>query len=204
MNHFDSVARHWDENPERFERSKTIAKEIITRFSGNGLKRVLEYGAGTGILSFLLQDHFSEIVMMDSSKEMVKVMEEKVREAGLNHLKPLFGNLEEVEYRDGKFDVVYSLMVMHHVEQIELVLERFSGIVSEGGSLIIVDLFEEDGSFHNEDFNGYLGFDPEKLKQKLEAAGFGSVSYHHCFTMRRPNLKGEIKDFPLFMMIANR
>ncbi len=204
MNHFDNVARQWDENPERLERSKAIAGEIITRLSGEGTKRALEYGAGTGALSFMMQDYFSEIVMMDSSVEMVKVMEEKVLEAGLTHLKPVFGNLEEVDYRDGNFDVVYSLMVMHHVKEIDLVLERFSEIVTKGGSLLVVDLFEEDGSFHNEEFTGHLGFNPKKLKQKLVAAGFKSANYHHCFTMHKPNMKGEIKTFPLFMMIGKR
>lgn len=204
MNHFDTLARQWDGNPERLERSKAIAGKIITDFSGDGRKRALEYGAGTGTLSFMMQDYFSEIVMMDSAVEMVNVMEEKVLETGLTHLKPVFGNLEEVDCRDGNFDVIYSLMVMHHVKEIDLVLERFADIVAKGGSLVVVDLYEEDGSFHNDEFTGHLGFNPEKLKQKLEAAGFTSVNYHQCFIMHKLNMEGEIKDFPLFMMIGSR
>ena len=204
MNHFDLVARQWDEHPERLERSQVISAEIKQRLTGNGNLRALEYGAGTGVLSLLLQDRFSEIVMMDSSREMVKVMDEKVREAGIDHLQPFYGNLEEEPYTKGKFDVIYTLMVMHHVEQIDQVLTRFSEMLNKGGLLFITDLFQEDGSFHKEDFNGHLGFDPECLGQRLKSVGFQSFAHHHCYTMKKPILSGEIKEFPLFMLVGQR
>jgi len=204
MNHFDLVARQWDENPERLERSKVIAEEIKQYLTGSGNMRALEYGAGTGVLSLLLQDRFDEIVMMDSSREMVNVMAEKVRDEEISHLRPLFGNLEEESYTDGPFDVIFSLMVMHHVEQINQVLIRFSEMLNKGGLLFIVDLFQEDGSFHKEDFNGHLGFDPEALAQKLKSAGFNSASYHHCYTMQKTTVTGETKEFPLFMLVGQR
>lgn len=204
MNHFDMVARQWDENPERLDRSGVVADEMRLRLPKHGALRALEYGAGTGVLSLMLHDRFSEIVMMDSSREMVKVMDEKVREAGISHLHPLYGNLEEEPYVNGKFDVIYTLMVMHHVEQTDRVLTRFAEMLNKDGLLFIMDLFEEDGSFHKEDFNGHLGFDPERLGQKLRSAGFHSFTHHHCYTMRKPIMTGETKEFPLFMLVGRR
>ncbi len=204
MNHFDIVARQWDLKPERFERSQIIADEILKAVPINLGFRVLEYGAGTGILSFILSNHFSEIVMMDSSAEMVKVMEEKVAEADLKHLKPMLFNLEESVYIGEKFDIIYNLLVMHHVQKIDEVLSRFSKMINVGGYLILTDLYSEDGSFHGDDFTGHNGFNPELLAQKLNKLGFTEVSYSECHSIVRENEQGIKQEFPLFMLIAKR
>jgi len=204
MNHFDMVARQWDQNPERFERSEIIANKMLEALLIKPESRALEYGAGTGILSFILSSHFSEIVMMDSSAEMVKVMEEKVAEEGLLHLKPVLYNLEEEVYIGEKFDVVYNLLVMHHVQKIDEVLSLFSKMINVGGYLILTDLYSEDGSFHGDDFTGHNGFNPEVLAQKLKQSGFTEVSYSQCHSIVRENEQGIKQEFPLFMLIAKR
>lgn len=204
MNHFDMVARQWDQNPERFERSEIIANKMLEALLIKPESRALEYGAGTGILSFILSSHFSEIVMMDSSAEMVKVMEEKVAEEGLLHLKPVLFNLEEAVYIGEKFDVIYNLLVMHHVQKINEVLNQFSKMINIGGYLVLTDLYSEDGSFHGDDFTGHNGFNPEVLAQKLKQSGFTEVSYSQCHSIVRENEQGVKQEFPLFMLIAKR
>lgn len=204
MNHFDMVARQWDLKPERFERSEIIANKMLEALPIKPESRALEYGAGTGILSFILSSHFSEIVMMDSSAEMVKVMEEKVAEEGLLHLKPALYNLEEEVYIGEKFDVIYNLLVMHHVQKIDEVLNQFSKMINIGGYLILTDLYSEDGSFHGDDFTGHNGFNPEVLAQKLKQSGFTEVSYSQCHSIVRENEQGIKQEFPLFMLIAKR
>lgn len=204
MNHFDTVARAWDQNPERFERSEAIANEMIHSVLFNHEMRALEYGAGTGILSFVLKDYFTEIVMMDNSSEMVQVMKEKVEAAKLSHLKPVCFDLEESIYHGDRFDVIYNLLVMHHVQNIDLVLEQFAKMLNPNGSVVLIDLFAEDGSFHDQNFNGHNGFDPEYLAGKLATFGFSPVSYQQCHTIIRENEAGVKREFPLFMMIGKR
>jgi tRNA (cmo5U34)-methyltransferase len=77
--------------------------------------KALEYGAGTGLLSFLLTDKFSEITLMDNSEKMVKVMHDKVAASPLSNLKPLFWDLVRNDYDSSKFDCIFSQMVLHHV-----------------------------------------------------------------------------------------
>ena len=72
MNEFDSKAREWDMNQMHWERSEAVAQQLIEMVPLSKKMKALEFGAGTGILSFLLHDHLSEIVLMDNSKEMVK------------------------------------------------------------------------------------------------------------------------------------
>jgi ubiquinone/menaquinone biosynthesis C-methylase UbiE len=204
MSEFDSVAREWDNKPDLLERSMAIANKMIGALALHPSMTALEFGAGTGILSLLLKDRFSEITMMDSSCEMVKVMEEKVAKGADKHLKPLFFDLEKEAYPLQKVDVIFTQMVMHHVHELNVVLSRFHQMLNKGGQLAIVDLYAEDGSFHGGEFNGHLGFDPEILSASLKAHGFKAIHHEPCYVMQKKTASGIIKDFPLFLLMANR
>ena len=63
-------------------------------------------------------------------------------------------------YGEGSFDLIYTLMVLHHVGDVETIIRKFRGLLNPGGYLAIADLYSEDGSFHGEGFSGHMGFDP--------------------------------------------
>jgi 2-polyprenyl-3-methyl-5-hydroxy-6-metoxy-1,4-benzoquinol methylase len=201
MSQFDASAREWDNNPVHWERSDAIAllmKEIIPIHPG---MKAMEFGAGTGILSFLLQDQLSEIMMMDSSGEMVKVMQEKVEKTGLFQLKPLFFDLEAEDYSGDSFDLIFTQMAMHHVGDIGEMVAKFHQLLNRGGWLAIADLYAEDGTFHSPGFTGHMGFEPEKLVQILSSSGFEQISIRPCYTVKKM-IGEQLKDFPVFLLTA--
>lgn len=204
MNTFDERARIWDSNPVNWERSQAIAKMIQQKIDLNPGMVAMEYGAGTGILSFMLKDAVKEITLMDSSPEMVKVMEEKVHGSGENHLKPLFFNLETNDYTAQTFNLIVTQMVMHHVNDTKKIIHKFYQLLNKGGHLVIADLYAEDGSFHGEGFEGHLGFDPEQLANELSEAGFKDILHEPCFVMKKQTEKQGIKDFPIFLLTAKK
>ena len=63
MNEFDAKAAEWDKNPMHWDRSEAIANEIIKLIPLKKKMTALEYGAGTGITSFLLKDYLKEITL---------------------------------------------------------------------------------------------------------------------------------------------
>jgi len=150
MSSFDSVAREWDKDKMHMERSIAIAAELEKMIPLNHTMKALEYGAGTGILSFLFKDRFGEITLMDSSNEMMKVCGEKVEYFGTKHIKPVWFDFEHNDYHQ-KFDIIYNQMVLHHVNEVESMLINFYSHLKPGGYLAIADLFPEDGSFHGMD-----------------------------------------------------
>ena len=158
MNEFVIKAAGWDQNPMHWDRSEAIAFEIERMLPLNAEMRVLEYGAGTGITSFLLKDHVKEITLMDNSSEMVRVMTEKIKTAKVKNLKVLNFNLEQSDYLNERFDLIFTQMVLHHVADIDLIISRFYKLLNPGGYLAIADLYPEDGSFHGDDFTGHRGF----------------------------------------------
>ena len=202
MSHFDQSARTWDDNPMHWERSKAIAENVIQKIPLHKDMTALEFGAGTGILSFLLKDVLKEITLMDSSREMVRVMEEKIRNANLTHMEPVFFDLETTDYHLKTFDLIYTQMVLHHIEDVESIIGEFYSLLNKGGNIVIADLYPEDGTFHSHEFNGHLGFNLEDLIQLLGKAGFTNISHEQCFVIRKQIASGELKDFPVFILTA--
>lgn len=200
MNSFDDRAREWDKNTMHIERSVAIAAELEKMVPLNPAMKALEYGAGTGLLSFLLKDRFAEITLMDNSQEMIKVCIEKTEYYKTNHIYPLWFDLEHNNF-DGKFDVIYSQMVLQHVNNIEIILNKFYSLLNPGGYLAIADLYTEDGSFHGPDvLDVHRGFDPEELTENLKAKGFKDSEYKTCFEIKR-DLD---KIFPVFLLVTKK
>jgi ubiquinone/menaquinone biosynthesis C-methylase UbiE len=203
MSHFDHVARTWDENPIHMERSLAIAKKMEEIVPLRKDMKALEYGAGTGILSFLLADNLGHITMMDSSAEMVKVMEEKVSDRKVTNLFPVFMNLEK-ERPYSSYDMIFNQMVLHHIKDIRAIFEKFYQMLLPEGILAIADLYTEDGSFHGNGVDVHLGFDPERLKNELIIAGFKNVNFEQCYTVKREIAGDAPKSFPIFLLTATK
>ena len=145
MNEFDIKAAEWDKNPMHRDRSEAIAKEIIKLIPLKNEMTAIEYGAGTGITSFLLKDYLKEITLMDNSSEMVKVMNEKIKTTKVKNLKALNFDLEYTDYKGRKFDLIFTQMVLHHVTDTENIIKTFYGLLNPEGYLAIADLYPEDG-----------------------------------------------------------
>jgi len=199
MSEFDARARTWDNDKMHMDRSVAIAAGIETRIPIQTSMKVLEYGAGTGILSFLLKDRFSEITLMDNSQEMIKVCQEKCEYHQTNHIFPRVFDLEHRDF-DGKFDLIYTQMVMHHVDDTTAMFGKFYNLLNPGGYLAVADLYPEDGSFHGPEVKVHLGFDPLELSKVLADIGFRNVGFESCFEIKRPT--GQL--FPVFLLTAQK
>jgi tRNA (cmo5U34)-methyltransferase len=202
MNEFDLKASEWDQNPMHWDRSAAIANEIKSLIPLNCEMKALEYGAGTGIAGFLLKDHLKEITLMDSSAEMVRITEKKILSSGVTNLKALKFDLEHEVYRNGKFDLIFTQMVLHHIEDVDSIIRKFHMLLKKGGYLAIADLYEEDGSFHGEGFTGHNGFNIDNMAGIIEKNSFGNVVHKTCFVIERKISETEFKQYAVFIIIA--
>lgn len=203
MSEFDDKARDWDKNLRHILRSEAIAKSIEETIPLQKDMKALEYGSGTALLSFVLRDKFAEITLMDNSREMTKVATEKIASGNIKNMKPLFFDLEKEDY-NGKFDIIYTQMVLHHVKDIDSIFNKFLNLLNIGGYLAIADLYPEDGSFHGEGFDGHLGFDVEILAGKLKNIGFINIAHQECFILKKDNESGTYSEYPIFLLTASR
>jgi ubiquinone/menaquinone biosynthesis C-methylase UbiE len=201
---FDSKAADWDKNPMHWDRSVAITDLIKELIPLNDGMTALEFGAGTGIASFLLKDHLKEITLMDNSVEMVKVIKEKIQATGVKNLKTLHFDLDLKDYTGGKFDIIFTQMVLHHVTDVERVLARFYNLLNPAGYLAIADLSPEDGSFHGDGFAGHRGFNVDNLADLLRQHGFKYVTHRKCFVIDRKISETDTKKFDVFLLMGQR
>ena len=201
MSEFDAIARDWDNNQRFIDRSKAVARAIEQSIPLHKSMKALEYGSGTGLLSFELREKLHDITLMDSSSEMTAVTKEKIAAKQVHNMNPIFFDLENQDYND-TFDLIFNQMVMHHVNDVDALLIKFHSLLNPGGYLAIADLYSEDGSFHGEGFTGHLGFDVEKLVGKLNSIGYRKVEHQHCYSIERTDENGKVSSFPIFLITA--
>lgn len=203
MNEFDLKAASWDENPMHRERSEAIAGKIKDILPLNKNMTALEFGAGTGTTSFILSGLLKEILMIDSSGEMVKKMNEKISSAGIKNLKAIQSAPEYFKGSKRKFDLIFSQMVLHHIPDTESIIDIFAATLNAGGYLAIADLYKEDGSFHGKGFDGHNGFDPDELAKLLGKKGFTDVSHEKCYTIEKNISDIEKGKFDVFILTGH-
>ena len=203
-NEFDLKAAGWDNNPMHWDRSVAITNNIKELIPLDRKMNALEYGAGTGTSSFLLKDYLKEITLMDSSSEMVRVMNEKIKTTKVKNLKTLNFDLEHSDYSEGRFDLIFTQMVLHHVSDIDSIIRKFFYLINPGGYLAIADLYPEDGSFHGQDFTGHKGFDTEVLSNQIKRQSFTNINHRKVFVINKKISESETKQFDVFLLIANR
>jgi ubiquinone/menaquinone biosynthesis C-methylase UbiE len=203
---FDAEAKVWDNDPAKVERAKIFAEEISSYFHNAKLFDAMEFGCGTGLLSFELKNSFKSVTLFDTSKNMIDVLKEKINLQQINHFKPLCSNLLKEHLPDSSFDVIYTLMTLHHIINLAEILNVFNSLLNPGGHLCIADLVKENGSFHSNvpGFEGHNGFDKAELTNILLSTGFEVKLYKIFYELEKKIDNGTIKKYPLFLMIAKR
>jgi ubiquinone/menaquinone biosynthesis C-methylase UbiE len=200
---FDEKATRWDTDPKKIERAETVAAAIRRQVPLSPSTRTLEYGCGTGLLGFALQPAVGELVLADSSPGMLSVVEQKIAAGGFDQVRMLHLDLSAEPTPDEYFDLICSLMTLHHVDDYQGLLAAFWELLNSGGYLCVADLDVEDGSFHGSDFSGHQGFDRQKLAGVLTRIGFVDVNFTTVFEVVRGE-EGALKGYPVFLMVCRR
>ena len=120
---FDERAKDWDSDPAKVERARVVADAIRAAVPLKPGMTALEYGCGTGLLSFALQTEFASITLADTSQGMLDVLAGKIQSAGVRNMHPLRLDLSSDPLPDSRFGIIYSLMALHHIPETETVAE---------------------------------------------------------------------------------
>ena len=133
MSSFDERAREWD-TPERRERAEDVAAAIRSAVHLDRDWRIIDIGAGTGLLGFSLVDEVGELVLADPSAGMLEVVAEKIRDLGRPTISAVRLDLAvDPPPRGGGFDLAVSLLVLHHVEDTRAALAAIFALLRPGG-----------------------------------------------------------------------
>lgn len=204
MTNFDERAKDWDSDPKKVERARRVADAIRKAVPLSTDMKALEYGCGTGLLSFALQSDLGQITLADTSQGMLDVLTEKIASAGVTNMHPVRLDLASDPVPAERFNLTYSLMTLHHIHDVNNVLARFQELLAPNGYLLVADLDKEDGSFHTDGSTDvHLGFDRDALRKMVETVGFGNITFSTAYEIKKKINEVE-KIFPVFLMSAQK
>jgi ubiquinone/menaquinone biosynthesis C-methylase UbiE len=198
---FDEKAKDWDKDPKKVERAEIFAMEIKNIIGNNLVESALEFGSGTGLVSFQLKNIFRSIYLADTSKGMIEVLKTKIENEKLSSFSPLLISDTKDLLSHPPVDVIFTLLTLHHVINIDEAFQVFGKLIRKGGYLFIGDLVTENGSFHTSDphFDGHFGFDTAILKEKLAREGFECIEDKIFHSIERET-NSDLINFPLFIL----
>lgn len=171
---FNGLVKNWD-TEQRVKRAEVISTEIES-YMGSGPLEVMEFGCGTGLISFNLRNKIANFLLLDSSDAMINEVKQKITNEQAINMETYCGELETLN-TEKKFDVIYTSMTCHHIKDIQSTLNLLTSFLKKNGKLVIVDLLPDDGTFHrlNPDFEGHHGFTIEEMTTMLKKAGLNDI-----------------------------
>jgi 2-polyprenyl-3-methyl-5-hydroxy-6-metoxy-1,4-benzoquinol methylase len=193
---FKEKAQDWDVNDMVKGLSSGIGAAIQANVPLNDTMLVMDFGAGTGLITAQIADKVKNVIAVDVSQAMLDKLLAKDE---------LHGNVQArcqniMEQPLGKrFDLIVSAMAMHHVKDTDKMVARFAEHLKPGGRIALADLDEEDGTFHPADVQGvyHKGFNREAFRTVLARHAFKDIHFVTAHSVH----KGE-RTYSVFLVLA--
>jgi ubiquinone/menaquinone biosynthesis C-methylase UbiE len=168
-----------------FRNHWTLFKELMESEGGyNGGKRVLEIGCGRGSLSCYFSDAGFDCNLVDLSASVLSIAQGIFEK---NNLKAKFtvGDANNLDIPDNSFDVIYSIGLLEHFEDIEKPLKEQIRVLDHGGiwfGYIVpkyTDNVQKDYEWINNMLKGYHKQNNQTVvhKETVYRSDFGSERY---------------------------
>lgn len=201
---YNEAGQRWDSDVYRIYRTQKVARALAVGLAPTGTERALEIGAGTGVVTMILAPKLAHVTALDPMPGMLGMLREKLARRPQTPVEIIVGRAPE-HIPDATYDLVYSVLTMHHVPDVPAMLRGIAPHVKSGGRIAIADLDVEDGSFHYER-EGVLhhGFERKEFGTWLEAAGFADPAFSTAFTVRRADDNDFESVYPIFLVIAKK
>ncbi len=194
--HFDNAAAQWDQGDTRQNIAQSVFQTITSRIALANTMNIMDFGAGTGLLSFKIAPMVHSVTGIDLSEKMLEQI--LAKNSDTVQVKVACRNIIS-EPLDEQFNGIVSSMAIHHVEDIASLFKTFYSHLKRDGFVAIADLEAEDGSFHTHGNEGvyHFGFERNILREIMEQAGFENVRFHHAYTVEK-----ETQSYPIFVVTA--
>ena len=196
--HFANKSKSWDMNSKRVQNAQEIAKAIDNTVTLHKDMTLMDFGAGTGLLSFCLSDKISKVIAVDNSASMLEEFHSKASEFKCEtEILQIDLSTQLIERT---FDGIISSMTLHHLENIQALFSKFYEMLEKDGFIALADLDTEDGTFHSDNTGVFhYGFDRNLLQDIAQKVGFKDISFQTVSIIKKPQC-----DFSVFLMTAHK
>ncbi len=128
---FDHFAANYDRRDEL--NGGWVTEWLAALLEVRGGASAVELGCGSGRVSMLLAEHYGQVRAIDLSSEMIRLARSKHTHPAISYEQ---GDLTQVT---GEYDLVLSIMTLHHVPQLTETLNHIRELVAPGGVAVLVD-----------------------------------------------------------------
>jgi ubiquinone/menaquinone biosynthesis C-methylase UbiE len=203
--YFNNSANQWDK-PVRVALAKGVADAIRKNAGLSKNMDAMEFGCGTGLISMALAPELKHVLAVDMSENMLAVLKEKIAGSRVDNIYPRHMDLVKGELPEKRFDLIFSSMALHHIKDVESLIETFFNLLKPGGMLALADLDAEDGGFHGDIPDVFhLGFDRKDLGQMLEKKGFTEIAATTVHVIKKESsTTKKPTEFPVFLITAKK
>lgn len=116
--------------------------ELLLRHLPPHLESALDVGCGTGQFARLLAHRADRVLALDLSPEMLRVA--RACATGFPNITCQEGDVMTLDLPAARFDCIASIATLHHLPY-ESVLVRLREALKPGGTLVILDLYQNEG-----------------------------------------------------------
>ncbi|EIF51698.1 MULTISPECIES: class I SAM-dependent methyltransferase [Sulfurovum] len=198
VDHFAEKSKTWDMNSKRVQNAQGIAELIVNNIKLDKSMELMDFGAGTGLLSYFVAPYVEKIVAVDNSPSMLREFQSKCGQFSCNT--EVIEKDLSTDTLERKFDGIISSMTIHHLEDIPALFSKFYKMLDEHGFIAIADLDSEDGTFHSDNEGVFhYGFDRHLLAEYAQKAGFKDVTFSLANKISKPHA-----EFTVFLMTAKK
>ena len=121
---------------------EAIRAELGRRIPRGRKLKVLDVGTGFGINVAFLASWLSKgstVWTVDPSKEVLADVRAALDEESARLVRFAVATADDLDFQDGFFDCVVSVMVLHHIERLQPALREMARVLKPGGRLVVVD-----------------------------------------------------------------
>lgn len=177
--------QYWSRQARRYDRVMLVLGRPmpeVARLSADavhGQARVLEVGAGTGLVTSALAGAVQQVVASDYADGMVAALQQRMRAAGHGNVQCVQADVYQLPYPDASFDAVVAANVLHLLPDLPAGLEALRRVVRPGGVVVVPTYCHAQTRLARAvsalmalaGFPGQRRFDLASLQQAVEAAG---------------------------------
>jgi ubiquinone/menaquinone biosynthesis C-methylase UbiE len=172
--YFDEIAPRWDDMRRTYF-SERVRDRALSEARVQPGKLAADVGAGTGFITEGLIGHGVEVLAIDESLPMLRVLRRKAFGAAGLHC--CIGSAERLPVRTGAVDYVFANMCLHHVVHPEAAIGEMARILKKRGTLTITDLDEHAFAFLTEErTDRWMGFRGEDMRTWFAEAGLKDIA----------------------------
>jgi ubiquinone/menaquinone biosynthesis C-methylase UbiE len=144
VNKVEKAARYWGKLADAYDESQLLAGStyppIIEKIKDEFMPhdRLLEVGAGTGILTVQVAPLVAQVTCTDVAPGMLEKAKAKL--ADFDHVDYRVETASALSFEDNSFDVVLCCNVLHQMVDPDVAVGEFHRVLRPGGKLLAITL----------------------------------------------------------------